>query len=103
MAITDEARNRLYNTLREKLGAEDATAMMELLPPGGWADVATKHDLDHLAALTKRDIDHLGLNVDRLGAELRAEWRRELLHQTFALFAANTTLATIAFAAAKLT
>ena len=96
MAITDEARNRLYNTLREKLGAEDATTMMELLPPVGWADVATKRDLDHLAALTKRDID-------RLGADLRAEWRRELLQQTFALLAANTTLAAIAFAAAKLT
>ena len=96
MAVTDEARNRLYNTLREKLGAEDATTMMELLPPVGWADVATKRDLDHLAVLTKRDID-------RLGAELRAEWRRELLQQTFALLAANTTLAAIAFAAAKLT
>jgi len=96
MAITDEARNRLYNTLREKLGAEDATTMMELLPPVGWADVATKRDLDHLAALTKRDID-------RLGADLRAEWRRELLQQTFALLAANTTLAAVAFAAAKLT
>ena len=114
MAITDEARNRLYNTLREKLGAEDATTMMELLPPVGWADVATKRDLDHLAlltkrdidslaVLTKRDIDSLALRVEGLGANLRAEWRRELLQQTFALLAANTTRAAIAFAAAKLT
>ena len=96
MAITDEARNRLYNTLREKLGAENAATMMELLPPVGWADVATKRDLDQLAILTKRDIDNLG-------AELRGEWRREMLQQTFALLAANTTLAAIAFAVAKLT
>ena len=26
-----------------------ATTMMELLPPVGWADVATKHDVDALA------------------------------------------------------
>ena len=70
MAITDEARNRLYNTLREKLGAEDATTMMELLPPVGWADVATKRDLDHLAVLTKHDIDSLALDVDRLEREM---------------------------------
>ena len=76
MAITDEARNRLYNTPREKLGAEDATTMMELLPPVGWADVATKRDLDHLAVLTKRDIDRLALAVERLGADIDREMNR---------------------------
>jgi hypothetical protein len=92
-AITDEVRNRLYNTLREKLGAENATTMMELIPPVGWADVATTSDLDHLVILTKRDIDDLGMttkrDIDNLGAELRAEWRREMLQQTFALLAAT--------------
>jgi hypothetical protein len=32
----------------DKLSARDAATMMELLPPVGWADVATKRDLDHL-------------------------------------------------------
>ena len=32
----------------------------------GWADVATKRDLDHLRVLTRADID-------QLGAELRGE------------------------------
>src|SRR5437868_956768 len=40
--VADEARNRLFNALREKLGAEDAGTMMELLPPVGWADVARR-------------------------------------------------------------
>ena len=59
MTITDEARNRLYNTLREKLGAEDATTMMELLPPVGWADVARQRDLDRLEREINRHFDDL--------------------------------------------
>src|SRR5437879_11279140 len=99
--------------IREKLVDEDATTMMELLPPVGWADVATKHDLDHMAALmkrdidnlaatTKRDIDNLGLQFDRMSSELRADWRRELLQQTAALFAANAALLGIALTVTKL-
>jgi hypothetical protein len=39
--------------------------------------------------------------VNDLGNVLRAEWRRELLAQTFALLLANATLAGLAFAAAR--
>jgi hypothetical protein len=46
MAITDEDRNHLFNTLRETLGAKDAARMMELLPPLGWSDVARQRDVD---------------------------------------------------------
>jgi hypothetical protein len=44
MAITDEDRNHLFNTLRETLGAKDAARMMELLPPLGWSDVDRRFD-----------------------------------------------------------
>lgn len=39
------------------MGRERANAMMSLLPPVGWADVATKHDLNVLETATKRDLD----------------------------------------------
>lgn len=48
MAITEETRHRMYRRLSEVLGPEEATVLMEHLPPVGWADVATKRDLDHL-------------------------------------------------------
>ncbi|HVX19137.1 MAG TPA: hypothetical protein VHA73_13990 [Acidimicrobiales bacterium] len=53
--MTDErSRHQLYVTLEEHLGEHQADTLMELLPPVGWADVATKHDLH---ALEER-IDH---------------------------------------------
>ena len=60
MVITEEARNHLYNTLREKFGPQDAATMMDLLPPVGWADVARQRDFDRLEAAMGRRFDELG-------------------------------------------
>ena len=66
MAITEEARNHLYNTLREKLGAEDAAAMMELLPPIGWADVARQRDVERLEQEMSRRFSEIDRRFDDL-------------------------------------
>ena len=57
MTITDADRHRLYDPLVATLREQEATILMEHLPPVGWADVATKTDLEHLRAATKADID----------------------------------------------
>jgi hypothetical protein len=49
MAIDERTRHEMYSGLEEKLGADVADALMAHLPPVGWADVATKQDLAHLA------------------------------------------------------
>lgn len=59
MAITEQSRKQLYDGLEEVLGEERATTLMEHLPPVGWADVATKQDLEHLRVATKQDLEHL--------------------------------------------
>ena len=41
------------------LSEEAADTLMELLPPVGWADVATKTDLQHLRNELKGDINSL--------------------------------------------
>ena len=46
MTITNEDRYALQERANSVLGREQAATMMELLPPVGWADVATKSDLD---------------------------------------------------------
>ncbi len=75
MAISEESRHRLYGRLEEVLGRESAATLMEHLPPVGWADVATRRDLDHLG----RQVDHLGEVLrSELGAlESRLESRIE--------------------------
>jgi len=45
MAVSESARHELYATLEGLIGKEHVETLMGLLPPVGWADVATKHDL----------------------------------------------------------
>ena len=74
MAITEEPRHHLYQRLEEVLGPEEATTLMQHMPPVGWADVATKQDLDHLTTV-------LTLRMDN--AELRTEHRFDAIDQRF--------------------
>lgn len=73
MPITEDARYRLHGRLDEVLGPEDATTLMEHLPPGGWQSVATKADLKHLEgrlALRFTAIDERFSMVDQRFASL---------------------------------
>ena len=113
MAVTEHDRHRMYQRLEEVLGPEEATTLMEHLPPVGWADVATKRDIDDLRAATKHGFDdlrtateHLGttlrLEMESQGHQFRAELYRALRQQLIAVVAANTALAGIVVAAVKL-
>jgi len=84
VAITEQNRHQLYQRLEEVLGREQAATLMEHLPPVGWADVATKRDLELL--------------------ELRFEvmLHRELRAQTFRLMAMFLTLAGLFVASVRL-
>jgi hypothetical protein len=67
MALDERARHELFLRLEQALGPESAGTLMELLPPVGWADVATKRDLDALRH------------------QLLADFRGELLAQSNAI------------------
>ncbi|QGG94337.1 hypothetical protein [Actinomarinicola tropica] len=73
MAITEKSRHELYRRLEEILGPDEATTLMEHLPPVGWADVATKDDLRSLESRLDARIDVLDARIDVLGSELRTE------------------------------
>ncbi|HEX9236299.1 MAG TPA: hypothetical protein VF972_08470 [Actinomycetota bacterium] len=116
MAIDERSRHILFLKLEEVLGSEEATILMEHLPPVGWADVATKHDLDqlegtfqrehrNLEAAIRREIEHLArANAqehqqleERITLGLTAAFRAELITQTrtmiFALLSSVATMA----------
>src|SRR2546425_727465 len=72
MVLDERSRYQLYLRLEEALGPDAATTLMEHLPPLGWADVATKRDLDvGLGALEHR----LELRFEALEHKLLAAFR----------------------------
>jgi len=50
MDITEHQRHELHKDLEQAICSQSASTLMSYLPPVGWADVATKRDLDHLGS-----------------------------------------------------
>jgi len=65
MTIEEQERRVLQEALVNTLGPRPADTLMHYLPPVGWADVATKHDLDALE-------EKIGLRIDSLRMEVNA-------------------------------
>lgn len=67
--IDERARHELYRAVEELLGTRIADTLMALLPPVGWADVATKDDLLQLEARLDARLDaRFGLAEGRTDA-----------------------------------
>lgn len=58
MAITGDERYELHKYFEESMGRRLAANLMELLPPAGWGDVATKQDLAHQRELIDEQFKH---------------------------------------------
>jgi hypothetical protein len=78
LTINEASRHALHAWLAEVLGSEEAVVLMEHLPPVGWADVATRRDLDHLAIEIRGEIAELRGEMGELRGEM-GELRGELL------------------------
>ena len=107
MAVDERARHQLFLRVEQELGPEAAETLMSMLPPVGWADVATKDDIrllkDDLLQLEER----MNLRFDGRLNELRADFFQEMHTQFRNLVVLCSSLvfavAGLAFAAAKLT
>ncbi|MGH9117209.1 MAG: hypothetical protein ACRD0A_04840 [Acidimicrobiales bacterium] len=77
MPVDEGARHKLYIAAEQTLGLENAETLMSLLPPVGWADVATKQDV----ALVQRDVDRV--RQDLAALEDRMNVRFESLEHKF--------------------
>lgn len=73
--ISERARKIMYESMERIHGKEVADTVMGHLPPVGWADVATKQDLDALRAATKQDLASLEARIEVL-------LHREMISQT---------------------
>ena len=110
MSITEASRFQLRTAIGQILSEEAADTLMELLPPVGWADVATKTDLQHLRNELKSDIDSLRneLKSDMLNLQLTIEVNvRKLIHEQTkwlitTMIAMNAVTVAVAVALSKL-
>ena len=93
MSVDERARHELHARLEELLGPEPAGTLMSYLPPVGWADVATKRDLD---ALEHSFEATLYRELGTLRSEMAAQTRITI----FSMAGLVLTVAGIVFAAA---
>ena len=118
MVVDERSRHELYRRLEEVLGPEAATTLIEHLPPVGWSDVATKHDLAGLEQRIELRFDRIDERFDerfarvdeRISAatsDLRATFEHALRSQTttmvFGLVSVVLTMAALAFALVRFT
>jgi hypothetical protein len=66
------------------MGKERATTMMNLLPPVGWGDVATRRDLDLLEERLEAKLDAMALATKRDLSDLRSDLQRTFVTWLFA-------------------
>lgn len=95
MSVNEFQRHQVFQWFEEAMGPERAAIIMDLLPPVGWGDIATRTDLELLRTDVRAQI-----------AELRAEIKAghaELLYKLwFGLVASQATLVGLVLAAVKL-
>ena len=71
MAVDERGRLQLAEAAKRVFGDEAGITLMELLPPVGWADVATKHDLMHLETVMNMRFEAADARME--GFEVRLE------------------------------
>jgi hypothetical protein len=84
VSVSEFQRHQVFQWFEEAMGPEKAAIMMDLLPPVGWGDIATRADLELVRA------------------EIRSA-NAELLHKLwFGLVASQATLVGLVVAAVQL-
>ena len=91
MATDEAARHELYDQLTTAIGPRPTETLMGYLPPVGWADVATKQDLELLRLEVRGELN-----------ALRVDMADRFRQQTLALVAAMVTLSGVVASAAAL-
>ena len=110
MSITEASRFQLRTAIGQILDEEAADTLMELLPPVGWADVATKTDLQHLRNEMQADIknlrDEFKGDMHALQLTIEATLEKRLHEQTrwliTTMIAMNTVMLAASVALSKL-
>jgi len=64
MTVTDDERYQLQTGLRTALGDDVTTILMKHLPPAGWGDVATVHDVANLESRVDARFNEFDIRIN---------------------------------------
>lgn len=99
MDVDERQRYHLHQSLERELGSDAAATLMSLLPPVGWADVATKRDLDaleqRLGLRITAEIADVRTEIAAARGELRTEIHKTARAMTFANVGATAAIVTV--------
>ena len=98
MSVDERSRLQLAEAAKRVFGADEGITLMELLPPVGWADVASRHDLlalegrmdarfESLEGRMDARFERVEAKFETLEYKLSGEMHRELSSLTWKLFA----------------
>lgn len=92
MSVSESQRHQLFQWFEEAMGPERVAVMMDLLPPVGWGDLATKTDLHALRAELKGDIKVLEGEIGLLGGKMEHAFGRLQKSIYLSMLASNATV-----------
>ena len=105
MSITDSQRRRLHADLERLLGPDSAAAMMELLPPVGWGDVARQPYVDAQFVALRGEMAELRAELRAefrvLEGKVEGQWRRLAALNAVSVLVASMSTAGLVLAAAR--
>ncbi len=99
MTIDERQRYQLHQSLETHLGPESAATLMAHLPPVGWADVATKRDLDNLGHQLRAEIAGVRIEIAGVCTEIagvRTEIHKVVRTMTLTMVGATAAIVTVA-------
>ena len=76
MAVTDAQRLQVQQAFEDNMGKDNAELVMEHLPPGGWATLATQNDLLMTETRLTACLDRLNVRIDGLEGKVSGVDRR---------------------------
>jgi len=59
VSVSEFQRHQIFQWLEGAMGSEKAAIMMDLLPPLGWGDIATRADTDNVRMEIRAAVDRL--------------------------------------------
>ncbi len=101
MGVDERSRLQLADAAKRAFGDDAGITLMELLPPVGWADVATRSDLAHLETAMNMRFDALEHRMDSFDNRL-ARLETDLRAQTWKLMTLMIAVVGVVVAAVRL-